>query len=140
MKKTFMTLALVAAIALVSVNAMAWGMHGYQGNGYGMHQTTQVDTKAYQEFLDSTADLRAAISADRAEVAALMAGQNPDAKQVRTLTERINKNIATLDEKAEALGLPEHGFMERGMMHGGMMHGGMMGFNGHGNGYNCPAW
>ncbi|WP_338669712.1 zinc resistance protein [Pseudodesulfovibrio methanolicus] len=139
MKKTFLTLALVAAVALVSANAMAWGMHGQRGNGYGngygMQYNNQVDSKAYQDFLNSTADLRASISADRAEVAALMAGQNPDAKQVRALTEHINKNITALNEKAAALGLPGQGFMGRGMMNGR----GMMGFNGYGRGFNCPA-
>ncbi|MEZ7196065.1 zinc resistance protein [Pseudodesulfovibrio karagichevae] len=144
MKKTFLTLALVAAVALVSANAMAWGMHGWNGNGYGygMQANNQVDSKAYQDFLNSTADLRASISADRAEVAALMAGQNPDAKQVRALTERINKNITALNEKAAAAGLPGQGYMGRGYMGRGMMRGGhgMMGFNGNGPGFNCPAW
>lgn len=157
MKKVFMALALVAAMGLVSTNAMAWGMHGWQNSGCPVQQSTQVDAKAYQDFMASTSDLRATISADRAEVAALMAGQNPDAKQVRVLTERINKNISTLNEKATALGLPANGYMGRGMMGSGMGRGmmgrgmgrgmmgsgmgrGMMGFNGGGNGYNCPAW
>jgi zinc resistance-associated protein len=152
MKKFVMALAVVSVVALVSANAMAWGMHGWQGNGYGPgYNATQVDQKAYQEFLDSTADLRAAIRADRAEVAAIMASQNPDAKQVRTLTENINKNATAIQAKAKALGLPQYGAMGPGMGRGmgygmgyGMGHGmrgGMMGYGqGYGNGYNCPAW
>ncbi|MGE4423065.1 MAG: periplasmic heavy metal sensor [Pseudodesulfovibrio sp.] len=145
MKKTFMALALIAALALVSANAMAWGMHGWNGNGYGygMRNAPQVDQKAYSDFLNSTTDLRASINADRAELAAIMAGQNPDAKQVRSLTERIDKNVTALNEKAQTLGLPAGGFTGRGYMHGGMrgyaMGPGMMGY-GNGYGYNCPVW
>ena len=150
MKKFVMALTVVSVVALVSANAMAWGMHGWQGNGAGPGYATQVDQKAYQEFLDSTADLRAAVRADRAEMAAIMAGQNPDAKQVRSLTENINKNVTAIQAKAKELGLPQYGAMGPGMgrgmgygyghgMRGGMGRGGMMGY-GQGNGYNCPAW
>lgn len=139
MKKFVMALAVVAVVALVSANAMARGMHGWQGNGYGMGYgmgyTSQVDQKAYQDFLDSTADLRAAVRADRAEIAAIMAGQNPDAKRVRALTENIDKNVTAIQDKAEALGLPQNGGMGYGFRHGGMM-----GYNGRGNGFGCPAW
>ncbi|OIQ51396.1 zinc resistance protein [Pseudodesulfovibrio hydrargyri] len=153
MKKFVMALAVVSVVALVSANAMAWGMHGWQGNGYGMgYNATQVDQKAYQEFQDSTADLRAAIRADRAEMAAVMAGQNPDAKRVRALSESIDKNITAVQAKAKELGLPQYGAMGPGMgrgmgpgmghgMRGGMGRGAMMGYGqGYGNGYNCPAW
>lgn len=153
MKKFIMALTVVSVVALVSANAMAWGMHGWQGNGYGPgYANTQVDQKAYQDFLDSTADLRASIRADRAEMAAIMAGQNPDAKRVRTLTENINKNVDAIQAKAAALGLPQNGGMGYGgmgygymhgggMMRGGMMGGGMRGYGqGYGNGFNCPAW
>jgi len=149
MKNMFTALAVVAVVALFSTSAMAWGMHGWNGNGngngcgYGAGYSTQVDSKAYQEFLDSTADLRASINADRAELAAVMAGQNPDAKRARALAENIDKTAAAIDAKAEALGLNNGAFMGRGMGRGmgpGMMRGGMMGY-GYGNGgYNCPAW
>jgi zinc resistance-associated protein len=151
MKKFVMALAVVSVVALVSANAMARGMQGWQGNGTGPGYT-QVDQKAYQEFLDSTADLRAAIRADRAEIAAIMAGQNPDAKQVRSLTENIDKNAAAIQAKAKELGLPQycamgpgmgrgmgHGMMGRGMGHG-MGHGMRGGMMGQGYGNNCPAW
>ncbi len=151
MKKTIMALTLIMAIAFISTNAMARGMNGGHGNGYNMHYNTgansQVDPQVYQDFLNSTSDQRAEIAADRAEIAALMASPTPDAKRVRTLTEKINKNITTLNEKATALNLPTHGMtghgmMGSGMMGRGMMGGGMMGFNGHGNGYGngCPNW
>ncbi|XXJ19320.1 zinc resistance protein [Desulfovibrio caledoniensis] len=146
MKKFVMALAVVSVVSLVSVNAMAWGMHGWQGNGVGPGYASQVDPKVHQEFVDSTADLRAAIRADRAEIAAIMAGQNPDAKRVRALTENIEKNATAVQAKAKELGLPQYGGMGYGMgpghgMRGGMGRGGMMGYGmGYGNGANCPAW
>ncbi|WP_319583974.1 zinc resistance protein [uncultured Pseudodesulfovibrio sp.] len=159
MKKFVMALALVSAVSLFSVNAMAWGMHGWQGNGAGPGYANQVDPKAYQDFQDATADLRAAVRADRAEMAAIMAGQNPDAKRVRALTENIDKNVTAIHAKAKELGLPQFGAMgpgmgrgvgcgmgaghgmRGGMGNGGMGRGGMMGYGqGYGNGYNCPAW
>ena len=156
MKKFVLALAVVSVVSLVSVNAMAWGKQGWQGNCAGPGYATQVDQKAYQEFVDSTADLRAAVRADRAEMAAIMAGQNPDAKRVRALTENIDKNVTAIQAKAKELGLPQYGAMGPGMgrgmgrgmgpgyghgMRGGMGRGGMMGYGqGYGNGYNCPAW
>jgi zinc resistance-associated protein len=150
MKKFVMALAVVSVVSLVSVNAMAWGMHGWQGNGVGPGYASQVDQKAYQDFLDSTADLRAAIRADRAEIAAIMAGQNPDAKRVRALTENIEKNATAVQAKAKDLGLPQYGAMGPGMGrgmgygmgpgHGHGMRGGMGYGMGYGNGANCPAW
>lgn len=152
MKKIIMALAIVATIGFASTSALAWGMHGWNGNGngcgYGAGYSSQVDDKTYQEFLDSTAELRSAIRADRAELAAVMAGQNPDPKRVRALTENIDKNAAAIGEKAEALGLNERGFAGRGAGRGmgrgmgpGMMRGGMMGYGyGSGNGYDCPRW
>lgn len=134
MKKFVMAFAVVAVVALFSANAMAWGMHGWQGNGCGRGYTSQVDQKAYQDFLSATSDLRASVRADRAEIAAIMAGQNPDAKRVRTLTENIDKNAAAIQDKATALGLPQNGGMGYGFMRGGRM-----GY-GHGNGVGCPAW
>ncbi|HKI80193.1 MAG TPA: zinc resistance protein [Pseudodesulfovibrio sp.] len=143
MKKFVMALAVVSVVSLISANAMAWGMHGWQGNGTGPGYTNQVDQKAYQDFLDATADLRATVRSDRAEMMATMAGQNPDAKRVRALSENINKNVTLIQAKAKDLGLPQFGAMGpgmgRGMGPGHGRHGGMMGY-GQGNGYNCPAW
>lgn len=157
MKKSIITLALVmaAGLAMISTDAMAWG-YGNCGarSGYGAGtQSSGTTSKAYQDFLNSTSDLRAEIGADRAELAAVMASPEPDPKKVRSLTERINENIATLNEKAAAQNIPAYGMMGRGMGRGmgpgmmgrGMGHGmgpGMMGSNGYnsGNGYNCPRY
>ena len=136
MKKIIMTLALVLTVAFISTNAMAWGMNGGHGNGYNMNHNngvnSQVDPQVYQDFLNSTVKIRAAIDADRAEIVALMASPTPDAKRVRALTEQINEKLATLNQKAITLNLPTYGMMGRGMVGRGMV-----GFNGNNNGYGC---
>lgn len=154
MKKNIIALALVMAVGLafVATDAMAWGYGNcgvWNGNGYNA-QSFDTNNKAYQDFLNSTAKLRAEIDADRAELAAIMASPNPDAKKVRSLTEQINEGITTLNEKAAAQNLPTNGMMGPGMMGRGMGRGmmgrgmghGMMGYNGYDNGYgyNCPRW
>lgn len=45
-----------------------------------------------QTAYDNTAALRAALAADRAELNALMAGQNPDPQRARVLAENISKS------------------------------------------------
>ena len=147
MKKTFIALALVMTVAFMSTNAMAWGWgngwngNGMMGNGMMMNPgyNSGVTNQAYQDFLNSTAKLRASIDADRAELAAIMASPTPDSKKVRTLTEQMNKKIATLNEQAAAKNLPQngmgYGMMGPGMMGNGMMGPGMMGNGMMGNGY-----
>jgi len=144
MKKNIIALALVMAVGLafVATDAMAWGYGncgGWGGNRYNA-QSYDTNNKVYQDFLKSTADLRAEIDADRAELAAIMASSQPDAQKVRSLTEQINKNITKLNDAAAAQNLPTYG-MGRGMM-GPDMGRGMMGFNSYNNGYgsNCPWW
>ena len=146
MKKTFIALALVMTVAFMSTNAMAWGWgngwngNGMMGNGMMMNPgyNSGVTNQAYQDFLNSTAKLRASIDADRAELAAIMASPTPDSKKVRTLTEQMNKKIATLNEQAAAKNLPQngmgYGMMGPGMMGNGMMGNGMMGPGMMGNG------
>lgn len=120
MKKNIIALALVAVIGLafVSTDAMARGRGNCPGWGGNAYNAQSFDTKAYQDFLSSTQKLRIDIAADRAERAAIMAGSEPDAKRVRTLTIQINEKIATLNEKAAALNLPPYEVMGRGMGRG----------------------
>lgn len=146
MKKTILALALVMTVAFISTNAMAWGMNGWNGNSHNMHYNngvnSQVNSQAYQDFLNDTAKLRAGLAADQAELSAVMANPSPDAKRARTLTEQINAKITKLNEKAAAQNLPQmsnggYGMMGHGMMGQGMMGHGMMGqgmMNGY---YNC---
>ncbi|WP_018126089.1 hypothetical protein [Desulfovibrio oxyclinae] len=148
MKKNIITLALVMAVGLAfaASDAMAWGYGcgGYGGYGYNA-QSYNTNNKAYQDFLNSTAKLRAEIDADRAELAAVMASPEPDAKKARSLTEQINAKIVKLNEVAAAQNLPTYGMMGPGMGRGMMGPGmgrGMMGYNSYDNGYgyNCPWW
>jgi zinc resistance-associated protein len=145
MKKTIMVLALVMTVAFISTNAMAWGMNGWNGNGHNMHYNngvnSQVNSQAYQDFLNDTAKLRASIAADQVELSAIMASPSPDAKRARTVTEQMNEKIAKLNEKAAAQNLPQmgngrYGMMGNGMMGNGMMGNGMMGPGMMNNGYH----
>ena len=58
------------------------------------------DDTAYQNFQKETTDLRAGLAADMAEMNALMAGTNPDAKRVRALSESISAKQSQLAEIA----------------------------------------
>lgn len=142
MKKNIIALALVMAVGItyVATDAMAWGYGncGWGGNGYNSQSYTT--NPAYQDFLNSTAKQRAEIDADRAELAAVMAGPNPDPKKARSLTEQINENIATLNEAAAAKNLPTYSKMGHGKMGHGMMGHGMMGNHNGGYNYNCAWW
>jgi len=128
MKKTLITLLLVAAstFALMSTNALAWnnwgsggygmrGGHGMMGGGYHMmgrgcatmngdyammnYQGDGNDT-AYQTFQKDTADIRASLAADIAELNTVMAGTNPDAGRARSLSESISAKQNQLAEAA----------------------------------------
>ncbi|XPV75125.1 MAG: zinc resistance protein [Desulfovibrio sp.] len=146
MKKNIIafTLVLFVGLAFVTTNAMAWNYGncgGWSGNTT-KSQNFEANQKAYQEFLKSTEKLRADINADQAELAAIMAGSEPDPKKARALTEQINTKLSTLNEKAIAQNIPLHGMRGSGMGRGmgrGMGHGmghGMMGSNN----YNCARW
>ncbi len=130
MKKTIITLVLVAAsaVALMSTNALAWnnwgrggcamgnggygmrGGYGMMGGGYGMmgrgyarmnnYYQGNIDDTAYQAFQQDTADIRTSLSADIAEMNAIMAGANPDAQRVRALSENISTKQNQLAEAA----------------------------------------
>jgi len=149
MKKTIITLVLVAAaaFALITTNAMAhgnrgpagYGMmggHGMMGPGYGMMgrgcgmmnyyqgDADDIDNAAYQTFQKDTADLRAGIAADTAELNALMAGTNPDAKRARALSESISAKQNQLAEAARKNNIQPSG----------------NGWNCNGSGYYCNRW
>tara|TARA_B100000683_G_scaffold277087_1_gene333774 strand:- start:2148 stop:2558 length:411 start_codon:yes stop_codon:yes gene_type:complete len=120
-KKTTIAVALMLTIAIISSTAIAQGP-GWRMNGMGPGNSVAASAE-YQAFVESTKDIRAEIIADRAEMAALMASDNPDAKQVRQLAERINKNVESLNEKARAQNLGNTHMMGAGMGPG------MMGYN-----------
>ncbi len=123
MKKTAITLALVAAatFAVMSTSAFAHNNGGCGGYGmmngghrmmnggnymmdgdYGMMNNYRgnVDNEAYQAFQKETATIRSSMAADEAELNAIMAGTNPDAKRARALSESISDKQNQLAEAA----------------------------------------
>jgi len=91
------------------------GGHGMMGGGYHMmgrgcatmngdyammnYQGDGNDT-AYQTFQKDTADIRASLAADIAELNTVMAGTNPDAGRARSLSESISAKQNQLAEAA----------------------------------------
>ncbi len=125
MKKTGIILVLVAAavFAYMSTNAFAWNNSGCGGYGYGMMNSGHrimnggynmmgggygmmnnypgnIDNEAYQAFRQETAAIRSSMAADEAELNAIMAGANPDAKRARVLSESISDKQNQLAEAA----------------------------------------
>ncbi len=98
--KMALTLVLAAGMAFVTVNSFARGWN-----------SDPVDDPAFAKFLEQTVDIRKAIAIDRAELNALMAGENPDPQRVRDLTATIADNQEKLSEIARAsdLGVPAPG-------------------------------
>ena len=93
------------AIAAGSVYAVGYGgpgggcgMRGWGGGG----NSANVSDADYKKFMDETAVLRKTIAVDRAELDALMAGKEPDAKRVRELTGSIVDNQEKVAEIARA--------------------------------------
>lgn len=96
----------VLAVAFSAVSAFAVGGYG-PGGGCGMGcrgggYSANVNDADYKKFMDETAVLRKAIAVDQAEMDALMAGKDPDAKRVRELTASIVDNQEKVAEIARA--------------------------------------
>jgi len=105
MKKSILALTMVVSLGLglTAVSAYAWYGGGPGGGdgprpGYGVN----VDDAAYKKFMDDTAQLRRELAVDRAEMNALMAGENPDPAKVRELAGRLTDNREKLAETARA--------------------------------------
>lgn len=136
MKKMIIALAVVLAggFAFTSNSAFAWGhgqgqgrgmANGYMmnGGGYGMgnhggmmkgYNAAVYNSPEYKKFLEETSDIRISLRGDRAEMRALMAGTNPDAKRVRVLAENISKKETELSNKAAGSNLPYMPMFGRG--------------------------
>jgi hypothetical protein len=121
-------IAAIAATALIvgfsAMNASAWGNGGHHMMGSGMMYGAGVNDADSQKFMAETKDIRVQMAADRAELNALMVGQNPDSKRVRELSESIAVNQITLQEKSQAYGGGNGRMNGRRMMGPGMMNGG----------------
>ncbi len=103
MKKIITTISIVLIVGFLAASAYAWGCGGRYGGGMyenGYNQTGN-NNGAYQSFENDTQALRSSISTDRAELNALMANTNPDAKRARALSEQISKSENELRSKAQ---------------------------------------
>lgn len=116
--------ALIIGISAVNASAWGWGNGGNHMMGPGMMYGAGINDAESQKFLTETKDIRVQITADRAELNALMAGQNPDSKRVRELSESIAAKQITLQEKAQDYGWGYGRMNGRRMMGPGMMNGG----------------
>ncbi len=128
MKRTTLSLTLVVAMLILASQAFAWGGGGRGACGacpYASVQQnapTQTDPAAaenYQKYLNATKDLRKQLAADRVELQAILASNQPDAKEARKVAERINDTEEKLAAKAQELnvtaGCPGYGYgMGRG--------------------------
>ncbi len=128
MKKVITAIAATLIVGFFAASAYAWGC----GNGYGngMHGNRHYNQSGqnsgdYQTFMTETQALRSSISADRAELNALMAGANPDPKKARALSEKISQAENELRNKAQ-----QHNF-SGGMENWEYGQGWTCGINGH---------
>jgi len=122
MKKVITAITAILIVGFFAASAYAWGCgYGYGGGMYGNgYSQSGYNNGAYQTFINDTQALRSSISADRAELNALMAGANPDPKKARALSEKISQSENDLRNKAQ-----QHSFSGR------------MGNWGYGQGWNC---
>lgn len=124
MKTVIIAIAATLIVGFFAASAYAWGCgNGYGGgmHGNGHYNQSGNNNGAYQTFINDTQALRSSISADRAELNAMMAGDNPDPQKARALSEKISTSENELRTKAQE-------FKVAGRGHG------MMGY---GNGWNC---
>ena len=127
MKKVITAITATLIVGFFAASAYAWGCgYGYGGGMYGNgYSQSGYNNGAYQSFINDTQALRSSISADRAELNALMAGANPDSKKARALSEKISQAENELRNKAQ-----QHNF-SGGMGNGGYGQGWNCGINGH---------
>lgn len=110
MKKTLILASLTMALGLFASQAFAYGP-GLGGGGYGCPywNGTEEDAAKYQEYLDQTKDLRAALDADITAYRELMAQDEPDPAKAGELAGSITKNKIALQNKAQEMGLETRG-------------------------------
>jgi hypothetical protein len=85
-----LTLVMAVSISLVAVDVFA----GWNSN--------PASDPAFTKFLEDTADIRKEMAIDRAELDAVMAGENPDPTRARELSTSIAENQEKLSEIARA--------------------------------------
>ena len=88
-----LTLLMAVSVSLVAVNVFA-----------GWNSDPASDP-AFTKFLEDTAEIRKEIAIDRAELDAIMAGENPDPARARELSTSIADNQEKLAEFARENGI-----------------------------------
>jgi Spy/CpxP family protein refolding chaperone len=106
MKKVITAVTTIFIVGFFAVSAYAWGCGygpgaGNRGYGNRFNNQSAVNQEDLDTFYKDTQALRTSLSADRAELNALMAGQNPDPKKARALSENISKTQSELRAKAQ---------------------------------------
>lgn len=106
MTKTITAVTAIFIVGFFAVSAYAWGCGngpgaGMNGHGQRFNNQSEVNQKDMDAFFKETQPLRESLSADRAELNALMAGTNPDPKRARALSENISKTQEALRAKAQ---------------------------------------
>jgi len=136
MKKVITAITATLIVGFFTASAYACGGCGYgygggmRGNGH--YNQSGNNSGGYQTFMTETQALRSSISADRAELNALMAGANPDPKKARALSEKISQAENELRNKAQ-----QHNF-SGGMGNWEYGQGWTCGINGHNHAFaNC---
>ena len=117
MKKgiTVVTLATLIALTGAYQASANWGHGGgmgggggCQGQGIALRADLDDATKAeYENFVESTQDLRKEIFVKRAEIRALMNAEEPNAEKVGTLSGELFDLRATMLAKAKEAGLSD---------------------------------
>ncbi len=111
--------ALIVGFSAMNVSAWGWGSGGHHMTGQEMMYENEATNEERQKFLDETKEIRVQIATDSAELNALMAGQNPDSKRIRELTESIATNQITMQEKSRAFGWDNGRMQGKPMMNSG---------------------
>ncbi len=124
MKKSIVALALVVAVGIAGMNIAEarWGGGGYgcqngggpSGcNGSGCNQNSDVDSQAFEDFYDETADLREQMFDLRQDYFEIMNQETPDKEAAAEAWGEMFDLKTLIQEKAEAAGI-QKGFGMRG--------------------------
>ena len=111
--------AIIVGFSALNASAWGWGNGGYM-MGPGMMYGGAYNTNVSQQTRDEINKIQVKLSADQAELSALMSSSNPDTQRIRTLSEQISAGEIALQSKYGAAGYGNsYTMMGPGMMYGG---------------------
>lgn len=123
MKKIIAAVAATAVIvgfSAMNASAWGWGNGGHHMMGPGMMNGGAYNTNISQQTRAEINKIQVKLSADQAELTALMSSANPDPQRIRTLSEQISTGQIALQSQYGATGYGNgHNMMGPGMMNGG---------------------